>query len=83
MEFFVPLQVLLRSCSDASTRQQLIDSYDVLTNAAKMGERFLFFCLLHRGRLAHPPRPDGPKLEIRKKRPAPPPVAGFTELSFS
>ncbi|KAL6095500.1 ndufaf7 [Pungitius sinensis] len=77
------MQVLLRSCSDASTRQQLIDSYDVLTNAAKMGERFLFFGLLHRGRLATPPQPDGPKLEIRKKRPAPPPVAGFTELSFS
>ncbi|KAM8832277.1 protein arginine methyltransferase NDUFAF7, mitochondrial isoform 2-T2 [Spinachia spinachia] len=77
------MQVLLRSCSDESTRQQLIDSYDVLTNAAKMGERFLFFGLLHHGRLAPPPQPQGPKLEIRKRKPAPPPVAGFTELSFS
>lgn len=75
------LQVLLRSCSDASTRKQLISSYDMLTDPAKMGERFHFFSLLHHSRLAKPKKPVGLKLE--KKSPAPLPVGGFTELSFS
>ncbi|XP_039980904.1 protein arginine methyltransferase NDUFAF7, mitochondrial [Xiphias gladius] len=75
------LQVLLRNCSDPSTRKQLISSYDMLTNPAKMGERFHFFSLLHHSRLAKPKTPEGLKLE--KKSPAPLPVAGFTELSFS
>ncbi|TDH00776.1 hypothetical protein EPR50_G00191800 [Perca flavescens] len=76
------MQVLLRSCGDASTRQQLIASYDVLTNPAKMGERFHFFGLLHPRRLARPAPPAGLTLE-KKPSPAPLPVAGFTELSFS
>lgn len=75
------MQVLLRNCSDASTRKQLISSYDMLTNPAKMGERFHFFSLLHHSRLAKPKKQEGLKLE--KKTPAPLPVAGFTELSFS
>ncbi|XP_018515635.1 protein arginine methyltransferase NDUFAF7, mitochondrial [Lates calcarifer] len=75
------MQVLLRNCSDPSTRKQLISSYDVLTNPTKMGERFHFFSLLHHSRLAKPRRPEGLKLE--KKSPAPLPVAGFTELGFS
>ena len=77
----VSLQVLLRNCADASTRKQLISSYDLLTNAAKMGERFLFFSLLQLRRLDKPRAAAGLKLE--KKNPAPLPVAGFTELSFS
>lgn len=84
METFNPcasLQVLLRNCSDPSTRKQLISSYDVLTNPTKMGERFHFFSLLHHSRLTKPRRPEGLKLE--KKSPAPLPVAGFTELGFS
>ncbi|KAF1376985.1 hypothetical protein PFLUV_G00217180 [Perca fluviatilis] len=76
------MQVLLRSCGDASTRQQLIASYDVLTNPAKMGERFRFFGLLHPRRLARPAPPAGLKLE-KKPSPAPLPVAGFTELGLS
>lgn len=75
------LQVLLRNCSDLSTRKQLISSYDMLTNPAKMGERFHFFSLLHPSRLAKPKTSEGLKLE--KKSPAPLPVAGFAELSFS
>lgn len=75
------MQVLLRNCSDASIRKQLISSYDVLTNPAKMGERFHFFGLLQPSRLAKPRPAEGLKLE--KKSPAPLPVAGFTELSFS
>ncbi|XP_054474192.1 protein arginine methyltransferase NDUFAF7, mitochondrial [Anoplopoma fimbria] len=75
------MQVLLRSCSDASTRKQLIGSYDMLTNPDKMGDRFHFFGLLHHSRLSKPTRAEGLKLE--KKSPAPLPVAGFTELSFS
>uniref|UniRef100_UPI0037E7A787 protein arginine methyltransferase NDUFAF7, mitochondrial n=1 Tax=Semicossyphus pulcher TaxID=241346 RepID=UPI0037E7A787 len=76
------MQVLLRNCSDPSTRKQLIGSYDMLTNPAKMGERFHFFSLLHHSRLAKPTIPKGLKLE-KKPSPAPLPVAGFTELSFS
>ncbi|XP_070705567.1 protein arginine methyltransferase NDUFAF7, mitochondrial [Pempheris klunzingeri] len=76
------MQVLLRSCGDASTREQLIGSYDMLTNPDKMGERFHFFGLLHHSRLAKPKRPEGLALE-KKRSPAPLPVAGFTELSFS
>ncbi|XP_041661489.1 protein arginine methyltransferase NDUFAF7, mitochondrial isoform X2 [Cheilinus undulatus] len=76
------MQVLLRNCREASTRQQLISSYDMLTNPARMGERFHFFSLLHPSRLEKPKRPEGLKLE-KKPSPAPLPVAGFTELSFS
>ncbi|XP_028997725.1 protein arginine methyltransferase NDUFAF7, mitochondrial [Betta splendens] len=76
------LQVLLRNCTDPSTRKQLISSYDVLTNPAKMGERFHFFSLLHHSRLTKPRTPEGLKLE-KKRSPAPLPVAGFTQLTFS
>uniref|UniRef100_A0A1A7YU06 Protein arginine methyltransferase NDUFAF7 n=1 Tax=Iconisemion striatum TaxID=60296 RepID=A0A1A7YU06_9TELE len=75
------MQVLLRNCCDPSTRNQLINSYDMLTNPIKMGERFLFFSLLHLSRLAAPTKAHGLKLE--KRSPAPLPVAGFTDLSFS
>ncbi|XP_059212483.1 LOW QUALITY PROTEIN: protein arginine methyltransferase NDUFAF7, mitochondrial [Centropristis striata] len=75
------MQVLLRSCSSASTRQQLISSYDMLMSPSQMGERFLFFCLLQRSRIATPAAPRG--LTLEKKSPAPLPVAGFTELTFS
>ena len=40
------MQVLLRNCTDPSTKQQLIHSYDMLTNPSKMGERFHFFSML-------------------------------------
>lgn len=76
------MQVLLRSCGDPSTRRQLISSYDVLTNPEKMGERFHFFSLLHPSRLQSPKRAEGLKLE-KNPSPAPLPVAGFSELSFS
>ncbi|XP_014326552.1 protein arginine methyltransferase NDUFAF7, mitochondrial [Xiphophorus maculatus] len=75
------MQVLLRNCSDPSSRKQLIQSYDLLTSPAHMGERFLFLCLLAPGRLAAPPTPTGLKLD--RKSPAPLPVAGFSELRFS
>ena len=74
-------QVLLRNCSDPSTRKQLISSYDMLTNPSKMGERFHFFSLLHRSRLAKPKKLEG--LTLEKRSPAPLPVAGFTKLKFS
>nr|XP_057938022.1 protein arginine methyltransferase NDUFAF7, mitochondrial [Doryrhamphus excisus]XP_057938103.1 protein arginine methyltransferase NDUFAF7, mitochondrial [Doryrhamphus excisus]XP_057938199.1 protein arginine methyltransferase NDUFAF7, mitochondrial [Doryrhamphus excisus] len=74
------MQVLLRNCSDPSTRRQLISSYDVLTHPTKMGERFLFFGLLHLSRLAKPKMAAG--LELEKKSPAQLPVAGFTEMGL-
>ncbi|KAM9798286.1 protein arginine methyltransferase NDUFAF7, mitochondrial [Neosynchiropus ocellatus] len=76
------MQVLLRNCSDVATRGQLIKSYDFLTSPAKMGQRFQFFGLLHPGRLARPRPPEGLELGGRQS-PAPLPVAGFSELSFS
>ncbi|KAM4522564.1 protein arginine methyltransferase NDUFAF7, mitochondrial [Odontesthes bonariensis] len=76
------MQVLLRSCSDPSTRKQLISSYDMLTNPAKMGDRFHFFSLLHPSRLARPRKQEGLTLE-KNRSPAPLPVAGFSELSLS
>ncbi|XP_037837493.1 protein arginine methyltransferase NDUFAF7, mitochondrial isoform X2 [Kryptolebias marmoratus] len=75
------MQVLLRNCSNPSIRKQLTSSYDMLTNPAKMGERFHFFGLLHPSRLALPEIPEG--LKLKKKSSAPLPVAGFTELCFS
>ncbi|XP_019727009.1 protein arginine methyltransferase NDUFAF7, mitochondrial [Hippocampus comes] len=42
----VRMQVLLRN-SNQSDRKQLLRSYETMTDGAKMGERFLFFGLLH------------------------------------
>ncbi|XP_004083986.1 protein arginine methyltransferase NDUFAF7, mitochondrial [Oryzias latipes] len=78
----VRMQVLLRNCSDLSTRKQLISSYDMLTSSSKMGERFQFFSLLHPSRFSKPVVSAGLNLD-RTKSPAPLPVAGFTELRFS
>ncbi|XP_034017971.1 protein arginine methyltransferase NDUFAF7, mitochondrial [Thalassophryne amazonica] len=75
------LQVLLKNCSDPSTRKQMLTGFDMLTNPEKMGERFQFFSLLHPSRLVQPRMPEGLKLE--KTGPMPLPVAGFTQLSFS
>ncbi|KAM9840402.1 protein arginine methyltransferase NDUFAF7, mitochondrial [Aulostomus maculatus] len=77
----VRMQVLLRNCSDPSTRKQLVSSYDLLINPAKMGERFHFFSLLQLSRLAKPKTTVG--LELEKKSPAQLPIAGFTELGLS
>lgn len=75
------MQVLLRNCTDPSTREQLIRSYEVLLSPAHMGERFHFFSLLQHCRLARPPPPTGLKLE--RKSPAQLPVAGFSQLGLS
>uniref|UniRef100_A0A4W5QVC6 Protein arginine methyltransferase NDUFAF7 n=1 Tax=Hucho hucho TaxID=62062 RepID=A0A4W5QVC6_9TELE len=48
------LQVLLRNCADPSTRAQLIQGCDMLTNPLKMGERFQFFTMLNHSRLTRP-----------------------------
>ncbi|XP_061099199.1 protein arginine methyltransferase NDUFAF7, mitochondrial [Conger conger] len=83
------LQVLLRNCRDASTRAQLIRGFDMLTNPAKMGDRFKFFALLNHNRLAPPPPLEKGKLtplhlgeKGKKMALAPLPVAGFSELKF-
>lgn len=67
------MQVLLRSSNDASTRAQLIHSYDMLINPEKMGDRFQFFSVLNTGRLA-----QSKQMQRRTMMP----VAGFTELEM-
>ncbi|XP_066577537.1 protein arginine methyltransferase NDUFAF7, mitochondrial isoform X2 [Amia ocellicauda] len=74
----VRLQVLLRNCADAPTREQLLRGYDVVMNPEKMGERFKFFALVPHSRLAVPSQGTIAK----KKGPAPPPVAGFSQLAL-
>lgn len=79
------LQVLLRNCAEPSTRAQLIQGYDMLTNPLKMGERFQFFTMLNHSRLTRPEQSKGGKkmAPVPKKGPAPLPVAGFSELGLS
>uniref|UniRef100_W5NJN9 Protein arginine methyltransferase NDUFAF7 n=1 Tax=Lepisosteus oculatus TaxID=7918 RepID=W5NJN9_LEPOC len=74
----VRLQVLLRSCTDTASRTQLLHGFDMIMNPEKMGERFKFFALVPHSRLAVQAR--GEKTE--KKAPAPPPVAGFSDLKL-
>lgn len=76
------LQVLLRSCSDASARQHLLRSYHMLMSPEKMGERFHFFSLLPLSRFQSPSPQTGLNLD-RSRTPAPLPVAGFTELQYA
>ncbi|XP_035379995.1 protein arginine methyltransferase NDUFAF7, mitochondrial isoform X1 [Electrophorus electricus] len=75
------LQVLLRSCHDATTRAQLIHGCDMLTSPEKMGSRFQFFSLLAPSRLTQPWE-EGEGLGRRRRGPAPLPVAGFSELGL-
>lgn len=75
------LQVLLRNCHDASTKAHLIQSYNMLTNPEKMGQRFQFFSLLSHSRLAEPWE-EGEGLKRRKKGRVPLPVAGFSHLGL-
>ncbi|XP_075059448.1 protein arginine methyltransferase NDUFAF7, mitochondrial isoform X2 [Mixophyes fleayi] len=69
------LKVLLEKNKDAATQQHLIQSYNVLMNSDKMGERFKFFSIF----------PDG-RLKISNSECASvqhQPVAGFTPLQLS
>ncbi|MGH0166698.1 UNVERIFIED_CONTAM: hypothetical protein FKN15_050991 [Acipenser sinensis] len=74
----VRLQVLLRSCTDSSTRKQLVQGFDMMMNPEKMGERFKFFALVPHSRIAVQTR--GKKAE--QKGGAAPPVPGFSELGL-
>ncbi|XP_058881875.1 protein arginine methyltransferase NDUFAF7, mitochondrial-like [Acipenser ruthenus] len=74
----VRLQVLLRSCTDSSTRKQLVQGFDMMMNPEKMGERFKFFALVPHSRIAVQTR--GKKAE--QKGGAAPPVSGFSELGL-
>ncbi|KAK1170150.1 hypothetical protein AOXY_G6931 [Acipenser oxyrinchus oxyrinchus] len=74
----VRLQVLLRSCTDSSTRKQLVQGFDMMMNPEKMGERFKFFALVPHSRIAVQTR--GKKAE--QKGAAAPPVSGFSELGL-
>ncbi|KAM9187370.1 protein arginine methyltransferase NDUFAF7, mitochondrial isoform 1-T1 [Dugong dugon] len=74
----VRLKVLLGNSDEPSTRQQLLQGYDMLMNSKKMGERFNFFALVPHQRL-----PDGShQMNARKSNPSPAPVAGFDELAW-
>ncbi|RXM36096.1 NADH dehydrogenase [ubiquinone] complex I, assembly factor 7 [Acipenser ruthenus] len=74
----VRLQVLLRSCTDSSTRKQLVQGFDMMMNPEKMGERFKFVALVPHSRIAVQTR--GKKAE--QKGGAAPPVSGFSELGL-
>lgn len=74
----VRLQVLLRTCTDSSTRKQLVQGFDMMMNPEKMGERFKFFALVPHSRIAVQTR--GKKAE--QKGGAAPPVSGFSELGL-
>ncbi|XP_023591711.1 protein arginine methyltransferase NDUFAF7, mitochondrial isoform X2 [Trichechus manatus latirostris] len=74
----VRLKVLLDNSDEPSTRQQLLQGYDMLMNSKKMGERFNFFALVPHQRL-----PNGShQMNARKSNPSPAPVAGFDELAW-
>ncbi|XP_058879491.1 protein arginine methyltransferase NDUFAF7, mitochondrial-like isoform X2 [Acipenser ruthenus] len=74
----VRLQVLLRSCTDSSTRKQLVQGFDMMMNPEKMGERFKFVALVPHSRIAVQTR--GKKAE--QKGAAALPVSGFSELGL-
>ncbi|XP_048391421.1 protein arginine methyltransferase NDUFAF7, mitochondrial isoform X2 [Stegostoma tigrinum] len=73
----VRLQVLLRNASDPATHTDLIDSYDVIMNPEKMGNRFKFFVLLPCNRLI-----SSQDTKNMKRGPMTSPVAGFSELQL-
>uniref|UniRef100_A0A8C6SBI3 Protein arginine methyltransferase NDUFAF7 n=1 Tax=Neogobius melanostomus TaxID=47308 RepID=A0A8C6SBI3_9GOBI len=76
------LQVLLRSSAGDASRAQLLRSYHMLTDPQQMGERFQFFGILPLSRVQEPRPQSGLTLE-KNRRPAPLPVAGFSELTYS
>lgn len=76
------LQVLLKNSPDAESRSQLLRSYRVLMDPEQMGERFQFFGVLPLSRFQKPGPQTGLKLD-RTRSPAPLPVGGFTELTYS
>ncbi|XP_033846371.1 protein arginine methyltransferase NDUFAF7, mitochondrial [Periophthalmus magnuspinnatus] len=76
------LQVLLKNCPDLASRCQLLRSYHTLMDPGQMGERFQFFGVLPLSRVQRPRPQTGLNLD-KTQRPAPLPVAGFTELKYA
>lgn len=76
------LQVLLRNSPDDASRSQLLRSYRTLMDPQQMGERFQFFGVLPLSRVQRPRPQTGLNLD-RNRSPAPLPVAGFTELTYT
>nr|KAF6448133.1 NADH:ubiquinone oxidoreductase complex assembly factor 7 [Rousettus aegyptiacus] len=74
----VRLKVLLDKSDEPSSRQQLLQGYDMLMNPKKMGERFNFFALLPHQRL----RGRSHQRNDCQSKPSPSPVAGFSELAW-
>ncbi|XP_069810654.1 protein arginine methyltransferase NDUFAF7, mitochondrial [Dendropsophus ebraccatus] len=68
------MKVLLENNKDAATQQHLTQSYDLLMNPCKMGERFKFFSMFPHSRM----NKSGGSSEGHIH-----PVAGFTELQMS
>ncbi|XP_071997344.1 protein arginine methyltransferase NDUFAF7, mitochondrial [Engystomops pustulosus] len=68
------MKVLLENNKDEATQRQLIQSYDILMNPSKMGQRFKFFSMFPHSRME---RINGDsKLDSH-------PVAGFTKLQLT
>ncbi|CAM4536885.1 unnamed protein product [Lepidochelys olivacea] len=72
----VRLQVLLQNSSDTAMHKHLLQSYDMLMNPKKMGDRFNFFALLPHQRLAR----SDQKVNLQHTKSLSAPVAGFGEL---
>ncbi|XP_058134382.1 protein arginine methyltransferase NDUFAF7, mitochondrial isoform X2 [Dasypus novemcinctus] len=73
----VRLKVLLDNSDEASMREHLLQSYDILMNPKKMGERFNFFALLPHERLC-----GKRQVNSCQSKPSPSPIAGFGELAW-
>ncbi|KAM4043288.1 protein arginine methyltransferase NDUFAF7, mitochondrial [Anomaloglossus baeobatrachus] len=68
------MKVLLENNKDVTTQQHLIQSYDVLMNPCKMGQRFKFFSLISHSRMERSSTSSTADIH---------PVAGFTQLQFN
>ncbi|XP_054838826.1 protein arginine methyltransferase NDUFAF7, mitochondrial isoform X2 [Eublepharis macularius] len=72
----IRLQVLLQNAKDVATHHQLLQSYEMLMDLNKMGERFNFFALLPHYRLVASNERKKPHESTSLSAP----VAGFGEL---
>ncbi|XP_030051304.1 protein arginine methyltransferase NDUFAF7, mitochondrial isoform X2 [Microcaecilia unicolor] len=74
----IRLKILVDNSKDPATCQQLLSSYDMLTNPGKMGLRFKFFAMLPHIRLSAIDQ----EITSKKSKSLQLPVAGFSKIVF-